>query len=69
MNATATPGTVAERMREAEATVLAVAIAYYAFVSVLPGLLPAVAVATAVGGRGLRRGRPRGHPGLPRTGR
>ena len=40
-------------VREREITFLAAAIAYYAFVSVLPALLLAVAVASAVGGESL----------------
>ena len=53
MNLATTAGSVVGRMREADATVLAAAVAYYAFVSVLPGLLLAIAVATAVGGEAL----------------
>jgi len=44
---------VLERARDAEVTFLGAAIAYYALVSVLPALLLAVAVATAVGGAAL----------------
>lgn len=50
MRVTALARGVLDRGREAEIAFLAAAIAYYAFVSVLPGLLLAFAVATAVGG-------------------
>lgn len=44
---------IANLFREREITFLAAAIAYYAFVSLLPALLLAVAVASAVGGEPL----------------
>jgi len=44
---------VVDLVRETEITFLAAAIAYYAFVSLLPALLLAVAVASAVGGEAL----------------
>jgi YihY family inner membrane protein len=49
----ATGREIAHVLREREITFLAAAIAYYAFVSLLPALLLAVAVASAVGGESL----------------
>ncbi len=53
MSAVATGRAVVDRARAAEVTFLAAAIAYYALLSVLPALLLAVAVASAVGGAAL----------------
>ncbi|WP_227374901.1 YihY/virulence factor BrkB family protein [Haladaptatus halobius] len=51
MTLRATAREIAERAREQEITFLAAGIAYYAFVSILPALLLALALASFVGGK------------------